>query len=545
MNFFILEKQRKQGGKPVQEPVLLLACSLLKQNSRKGGSNLSNLSKTEQQPKGSSTEHVKMFINGEWVNSSSGGRREIVNPATGEVIATAAEGTAEDVDTAVQAAKYAFYDGGWWDTPAVERARLLLAAAQSLEESMEEFALLETLNNGKPLREARYDVSDAIACFRYYAGLATKPTGQTYEVPDGQQAMVVREPIGVCGQIVPWNYPLLMSVWKLAPALAAGNTVVFKPAELTPMTAVKLFEILEEVGFPKGVVNLVLGQGSVVGQAIAEHHAVDKVAFTGGTATGRKIMEASLGNLKKVTLELGGKSPNIVFADADMDTAVDYALFGIFANQGQVCAAGSRLLLEESIYDEFIERMVEKARHIRVGPGLDERSQMGPLISEAHRNKVLDYIKLGKQEGATLVLGGNRITEGKLGEGYFVEPTIFINTTSEMTIVKEEIFGPVLAVQKFRDEAEAIKLANDTIYGLAGAVFTNNVAKAYRVIKKVRAGITWINSYHPTYNEAPWGGFKQSGNGRELGTFGYEAYTEVKQINNNLNIQPTGWFDEE
>lgn len=493
----------------------------------------------------STTEHVGMYINGEWVQSSANGNMEIINPANGEVIATAVLGTAEDVDSAVKAAKSAFYEGGWWDTPAVERARLLLAVAQKLEERTEEFARLETLNNGKPLRESIYDVADAVACFRYYAGLATKPHGQTYEVPDGQQAMVVREPIGVCGQIVPWNYPLLMSSWKLAPALAAGNTVVFKPAELTPLTVVKLFEILDEVGFPKGVANLVLGLGATVGQAIAEHHDVDKVAFTGGTATGRKIMQASLGNLKKVTLELGGKSPNIVFADADLDTAVDYALFGIFANQGQVCAAGSRLLLEESIYDEFIARMVEKAKNIRVGAGLDERTQMGPLISEAHMNKVLGYIEEGKREGAKLVLGGNRITEGSLKDGFFVEPTIFVDTTPDMKIVTDEIFGPVLAVQKFADEAEALRLANDTVYGLAGAVFTNNVAKAYRVIKKVRAGITWINSYHPTYNEAPWGGFKQSGNGRELGTFGYEAYTEVKQINNNLNIQPTGWFDEE
>ena len=492
-----------------------------------------------------SMEHVRMYINGEWVDSFENDRMEILNPANGEVIASAALGTAEDVDSAVQAAKHAFYEGGWWDTPAVERARLLFEVAAKLEERADEFARLETLNNGKPLREAVYDVADAVACFRYYAGLATKPHGQTYEVPDGQQAMVVREPIGVCGQIVPWNYPLLMASWKLAPALAAGNTVVFKPSELTPLTAAKLIEIIHEAGFPGGVANLVLGLGGTVGQAIAEHHDIDKVAFTGGTQTGRKIMQASLGNLKKVTLELGGKSPNIVFADADMDTAVDYALFGIFANQGQVCAAGSRLLLEESIYEEFIARMVEKAKNIRVGAGLDERTQMGPLISEAHMNKVLNYIEIGKREGAKLVLGGNRIVNDGLKNGFFVEPTIFVDTTPDMTIVKEEIFGPVLAVQKFSDEAEALRLANDTIYGLAGAVFTNNVAKAYRVIKKVRAGITWINSYHPTYNEAPWGGFKQSGNGRELGTFGYEAYTEVKQINNNLNIQPTGWFDEE
>ncbi|MGE7877755.1 aldehyde dehydrogenase family protein [Peribacillus muralis] len=488
---------------------------------------------------------LKMFINGQWVNSSSGEKRDVLNPATGEVIATAAEGTKEDVDKAVEAAKYAFYEGGWWGTPAVERARILFKIADKIEEKAEELAALETLDNGKPLRESRFDIDDSAACFRYYAGLATKPTGQTYEVPDGQQAMVVREPIGVCGQIVPWNFPLMMSAWKLAPALAAGNSVIFKPSEITPVTAVKLFEIMAEVGLPKGVANLVLGAGPVVGQAIAEHEEIDKVAFTGGTATGRKIMEASLGNLKKVTLELGGKSPNIVFADADFETAVDYALYGIFCNQGQVCSAGSRLLLEESIYDQFIASLTAKAKRIKVGAGSDEKSQMGPVVSEAHMNKILSYIQIGKEEGATLIVGGNRIKGGGLENGYFVEPTIFVDTKPDMRIVQEEIFGPVLVVQTFKDEAEALQLANDTKYGLAGAVFTNDIAKANRVIKKVRAGITWINSYHPTYNEAPWGGFKQSGNGRELGTFGYEAYTELKQINNNLDIQPTGWFDEE
>ncbi|KON67522.1 aldehyde dehydrogenase family protein [Peribacillus butanolivorans] len=497
------------------------------------------------QKEGTEALDLKMFINGEWVSSTSGEKRDVLNPATGEVIATAAEGTQKDVDAAVEAAKYAFYEGGWWGTPAVERARLLFKIADKLEEKAEELAALETLDNGKPLREARFDIDDAAACFRYYAGLATKPTGQTYEVPDGQQAMVIREPIGVCGQIIPWNFPLLMSAWKLAPALAAGNSVVFKPSEVTPVTAVKLFEILEEVGVPKGVANLVLGAGTVVGQAIAEHEEIDKVAFTGGTATGRKIMEASLGNLKKVTLELGGKSPNIVFADSDFETAVDYALFGIFCNQGQVCSAGSRLLLEESIYDQFIASLTAKAKQIKVGSGSDEKTHMGPVVSEAHMNKILSYIEIGKEEGAKLIVGGNRIKGEGLENGYFVEPTIFVDTTPEMRIVQEEIFGPVLVVQKFKDEAEALRLANDTKYGLAGAVFTNDIAKAYRVIKKVRAGITWINSYHPTYNEAPWGGFKQSGNGRELGTFGYEAYTEVKQINNNLDIQPTGWFDEE
>lgn len=493
---------------------------------------------------GQTKSTLKMYINGEWVDTESGARRNIINPATGEVIAQAVEGTEVDVDLAVQAAKQAFYHGGWWGTPAVERARLLLKLADKLEENVEQLAQLETLDNGKPLRESRFDIFDAASCFRYYAGLATKPTGQTYEVPDGQQAMVVREPIGVCGQIIPWNYPLLMSAWKLAPALAAGNAVVFKPSEITPITAVKIFEFIDEIGFPKGVANLVLGAGPVVGQAIAAHNEIDKVAFTGGTATGRKILEASLGNLKKVTLELGGKSPNIVFADADFEAAVDYALFGIFCNQGQVCSAGSRLLLEESIYDRFIEAMVEKVKTIKVGPGLNEKNHMGPVVSEAQLNKVLDYINIGKNEGARLIAGGKRIAEEGFEKGWFIEPTIFADTKPDMRIVQEEIFGPVLVVQKFTDEQEALQLANDTKYGLAGAVFTNDIAKAFRVIKKVRAGITWINSYHPTYNEAPWGGYKQSGSGRELGTFGFEAYTEVKQINNNLNIEPTGWFDE-
>jgi betaine-aldehyde dehydrogenase len=503
---------------------------------------MENLMKDTELPEEEITAPVNMYINGQWVESVSGKTRDIINPANGRVIATAAEGCKEDVQLAVQAAKTAFY-GGWWGTPAIERAKLLFEVARKLEERGDEFAITETINNGKPLREALFDVYDAISCFKYYAGLATKPHGQTYEVADQQQAMVVREPIGVVGQIVPWNYPLLMAAWKLAPALAAGNTVVFKPSELTPLSAVKLFEIFEEVGFPRGVVNLVLGAGPTVGEEIAVNHDVDKVAFTGGTETGRRIMQLSLGNLKKVSLELGGKSPNIVFADSDFETAVDYALFGIFANQGQVCSAGSRLLLEESIHDKFIEALVEKAKKIRVGPGLDQRSQMGPLISEAHMNKVLNYIQIGQQEGAKLILGGSRITEGKLKDGYFVEPTIFANTTPNMRIVQEEIFGPVLAIQKFKSEEEAIQLANDTIYGLAGAVFTNDVSRAYRVVKMIRAGITWINSYHPTYNEAPWGGYKQSGHGRELGTFGYEAYTEVKQINNNLKVEPIGWFD--
>lgn len=485
---------------------------------------------------------LRMYINGEWVDAKSGKTREIVNPANGEVIALSAEGDVDDARQAVQCAREAFDSGIWSELPAAERARYLFAIADKLEQRAEEISRLETLDNGKPLRETAFDVADAAACFRYYAGLATKPDGQTYPVADPVQAMVVREPVGVCGLIVPWNYPLLMGVWKIAPALAAGNTFVFKPSEVTPVTAIKLFEIIEEVGIPKGVANLVLGPGATVGHELAESHLVDKISFTGGTATGRSIMKAAAGNIKKISLELGGKSPNIVFADADFNTAVDYALFGIFANQGQVCSAGSRLLLQDSIHDRFVEKLVERAQKIVVGPGSDPDTEMGPLVSQAHLEKVLHYIELGKAEGARLVCGGNRISANGLGNGYFVEPTIFTETTPSMRIVQEEIFGPVLAVQRFRDEEEAIRLANDTVYGLAGGVFTQDGAKAMRVIRKLRAGITWINCYHPTYNEAPWGGYKQSGIGRGLGTYGYEEYTEVKQINIQLQVQPSGWF---
>lgn len=487
---------------------------------------------------------LKMYIDGKWKVSTSGQTRNIINPANGEIIAVATEGNKEDVNLAVKAAKRAFYDDGWMDTSAVERARLLFNVADIIEKRSEELAYLETMDNGKALRETKCDLSDSVACLRYYAGLTTKPHGMTYEVPEDVQAMVVREPIGVCGMIVPWNYPLLMSIWKIAPALAAGNTIVFKPSELTPLSDIKLFEIFEEVGFPKGVVNLVLGAGETVGHEIAVNMEVDKVAFTGGTSTGRSIMKAASSNIKNISLELGGKSPNIVFDDADFETAVDYALFAIFCNQGQVCSAGSRLILQEGIYDRFIERLVARAKRIKIGKGTEEGVEMGPLISEEHMNKVLEYIGYGKEEGAKLVCGGNRILKDELKNGYFVEPTIFIDTTPDMKIVKEEIFGPVLAVQKFKDEKEAVYLANNTPYGLAGGVFTNDIAKVIRVIKKLRAGITWVNTYNPTYNEAPWGGYKQSGIGRELGVFGYEEYTEVKQININLDVKPIDWFKE-
>lgn len=483
-----------------------------------------------------------MYVNGEWRDSSDQEKRTIINPANGKGIAYAPEGTIEDAKYAIEVARTAFDSGIWSATSTAERASYLFKIADEIDKNMEELVYLETMDNGKTYREAEGDIGDAAACFRYYAGLITKPDGQTYHVADPMQAMVVREPVGVCGLIVPWNYPLLMSVWKIAPALAAGNTIVFKPSEVTPITATKLFEILEKVGLPKGVANMVMGAGPIVGNEIAASNKVDMISFTGGTKTGKHIMRTAADNMKKISLELGGKSPNIIFADADFETAIDYALFGIYAGSGQVCSAGSRILVEENIYDKFVNSFVERAQQINVGPGDNPESEMGPLVSQEHMEKVLRYIEIGKDEGANVACGGRRIMEDGKGDGFFIEPTAFVNVKPDMRIVQEEIFGPVVVIQKFKDEQEAIELANGTDYGLAGGVFTVDGAKAMRVIRKLRAGITWINSYHPTYNEAPWGGYKQSGIGRSLGTFGLEEFQEIKQININLEVEPIGWF---
>ncbi len=483
------------------------------------------------------------FLDGRWVPAQSGAEREILNPADNSVLASAAESGTADAEAAIAAARRAFDRGPWGRSTGPERAALLFAVADLVEKHAEELARLDTLNNGKPLREARYDAADAAGCFRYYAGLANKPTGQTYSTGDPNMlCLTVREPIGVCGQIIPWNYPLLMAAWKLAPALAAGNCCILKPSELTPLSAVRLFELLAEAGFPEGVVNLLLGAGSPAGEVLAASHEVDKIAFTGGTVTGRKVMLAAAGNLKKISLELGGKSPNIVFADADFEVALEYALFAIFAGQGEVCSAGSRLLLERSLVAEFLPRLASAAGSIVVGNGLDEATEMGPLISRAHQQKVLGLIEAGRAEGAELLCGGGALNDPAHERGNFVAPTIFANVPRGARIEREEIFGPVLTVQLFDHEDEAVEMANDTVYGLAGGVFTRDGAKAHRVIRRLRAGITWINTYHPTFNEAPWGGYKQSGLGRELGTYGYEAYTEVKQINVNLAPQRLGWF---
>lgn len=485
---------------------------------------------------------LQNYINGEWQDTASQQLEDVINPSTGEVIGKVPFSTKEDTERAIQAARDAFESGVWSDLTPQQRAKVLLKVADLIDAEAETLARVETEDNGKILTESEYDIQDAADCFRYYAGIVLHPDGETYPVPADVQAMVVKEPVGVVGLIVPWNFPLLMGVWKIAPALAAGNTLVYKPSEVTPMNAHRLFEILEEAGVPKGVANMVHGEGAVVGQTISESHDIDMVSFTGSTAVGREIMKAAAGNLKKISLELGGKSPNIIFADADFETAVDYGLYGIYFGTGQICSAGSRILVQEDIYDRYVERFVERAKQIVAGNGLDPQTHMGPVVSEKQMNRILEYIELGKAEGAKLLLGGERLTANGLDKGFFIAPTVFTECTQQMRIVQEEIFGPVVTIQKFKTEEEAIRLANDTVYGLAGGVFTSDGAKALRVIKKLRIGIAWINDYHPTYVEAPWGGYKQSGIGRSLGKYSLEEFQESKQINIRLNVEPIEWF---
>ena len=490
-------------------------------------------------------ELQKMFIDGTWVEGSGGKSAPTYNPANGEILAMMTEGTEEDVKKAVAAAKKSFYETREWrDMDVQVRSDMILKIADAIEAEKDVFAKLDCLDLGKPLREAEADVDDAIHCFRYYAGAMKTPCGGYYEVNEGFGKMhtyTIHEPVGVCGLITPWNYPLLMGVWKLAPALAAGNSVVFKPSSNCVLSSVHLFEIFEKVGLPKGCANLVLGPGSVVGNTLAESEDVNMITFTGSTEVGQSIMRAAAGNIKKIGLELGGKSPNVIFADADLDGAVEWAMIGIFLNQGEVCAAGSRIIIEKSIKDRFLEKLIKKTKAMTIGDPM-KNPDIGPLVTEGHMKKVLDYIDKGVGEGAKLVCGGKRYTEGECANGYYVLPTIFDGCTSDMTIVKEEIFGPVVTIQTFETEQEAIDLANETEYGLAGAVFTTDGARALRVIREIRAGITWINCYNPTYNEAPWGGYKRSGIGRELGIHGLEEYQEVKQININLNPGTVGWY---
>ena len=488
----------------------------------------------------------KNYIGGEWVESVSGEYADTINTANGNVLAKMTVSGKEDVDLAVAAAKQSFYETREWrDMDSQTRGDFILKLADLMDEAREELARLDAIDMGKPLRESEGDIDDAIHCYRYYAGLIKAPYGGVYDVNDGfgkMHSYTVHEPVGVCGLITPWNYPFLMGAWKMAPALAAGNSIVFKPSSNCVLSSVKMFEIFEEAGMPKGSVNLVLGPGESVGNAIASHPDISLVTFTGSTAVGQSIMKAAAGNIKKIGLELGGKSPNVIFADTDLEGAVEWAMIGIFFNQGEVCSAGSRIIIEESLHDAFVARLAERANAITLGDPI-ENPDMGPLVTEEQMNKVLRYIQKGIEEGAVLVCGGERYTEGDCAKGFYVRPTIFDQCTPDMTIVKEEIFGPVVTIQTFKTEEEAIRLANDTEYGLAGAVFTNDISRAIRVIKEIRAGITWINCYNPTFNEAPWGGYKKSGIGRDLGVHGLEEYQEIKQININLTPGAVGWYE--
>jgi betaine-aldehyde dehydrogenase len=464
-----------------------------------------------------------------------------VNPATGEVLATVAESTAADVAAAVRAARQAFDTGPWRTATAQARGRILFAMAGLLRQHAAALAELETRNCGKPIVESEMDVQDAATCLEYYGGLATKIHGETLPVPDNALNLTLKEPLGVVGLIVPWNYPLLLAMWKLGPALAAGCTVVLKPAEQTPLSMLEFARLVHEhlPELPPGVFNVVTGDGPVAGRALVESMEVDKIAFTGGTETGREVLHGvARSNLKKVSLELGGKSPNIFFSDCDLEAATDGALFGVFINQGEVCSAGSRVLVQREIAAEFLARMKEKTARIRLGDPLDRATKMGPVVSREHMERVLAAIERGRAE-ARLVAGGRRVAA--LPSGCFVEPTIFESDNSAW-IAREEIFGPVVTVIPFTDEADAIRIANDTPYGLAAAVWSRDIFRCLRVVKAVRAGIVWVNTMQPCYVESPWGGYKQSGHGREMGLHGQEEFLETKQVHINLSEAPLAWY---
>ena len=472
---------------------------------------------------------TQILIDNKWVESVSGKRFPTINPATGEKICDVAEADEADVNLAVKAARKAFESRSpWRRMSAADRGKLLNRLADLIENHADDLARLEALDNGKPYKVARAaDLALTIACYRYYAGWADKIQGKTIPIAGDYFCYTRHEPVGVVGQIIPWNFPLLMQAWKLGPALAAGNTVVMKPAEQTPLTALRVGELIIEAGFPEGVVNLLPGYGPTAGGAMARHMDIDKVAFTGSTEVGHLIMEAAAKtNLKRVTLELGGKSPNIIFADADLDAAVEGSHFALFFNQGQCCCAGSRAFVEEKVYDEFVERSTARARKRTVGDPFSPNTEQGPQVNDEQFEKVMSYIESGKQQGAKLMCGGERVGD----RGYFVAPTVFADVQDNMKIAEEEIFGPVMSIIKFRDMDDLVDRANKTMYGLAAGVWTRDISKAHAVANGVRAGTVWVNCYDVFDAAAPFGGFKQSGIGRELGEYGLQQYTEIKTV---------------
>ncbi|KIK79306.1 hypothetical protein PAXRUDRAFT_834181 [Paxillus rubicundulus Ve08.2h10] len=485
--------------------------------------------------KGNLSFDTGIFINGQFVDGSDATTIDVINPTNGKLVTSVSEATPKDVDAAVKAAQNAFDTVWGLNTPGSRRSILLNKLANLMEAHADEFAAIEALDNGKTFTWAKNaDVAGSIDCIRYYAGWADKVVGQVQESVPAKLTYSRHEPIGVVGQIIPWNFPLLMMCWKIGPALATGNTIVLKPSEFTPLTAIRMCQLINEAGFPPGVVNVLTGYGNTVGNAISHHMGIDKVAFTGSTLVGRKILEASgKSNLKNVTLELGGKSPNIIFDDADVEQAVNWAAFGIFWNHGQTCCAGSRIFVQEGIYDEFLKRFTEKTRSLKVGDPFEPETFQGPQVSEIQFNRIMSYIQSGKEAGAKVEVGGERLGT----EGYFIKPTIFTNTSPSMKIVQEEIFGPVGVVIKFKDEDDVIRQANDTVYGLAAAVFTQNINRAIKTAHRLKAGTAWVNCVNQLHSNVPFGGFKQSGIGRELGEYALHNYTNVKAVHINLDMK--------
>jgi betaine-aldehyde dehydrogenase len=494
-------------------------------------------------PAQTTPRRYQLFIDGQFVDAESGKTFNSPNPATGETFAEVAEADKADIDKAVAAARKAF-DGKWSKMSARDRGRLLYKLSQLIERDTAQLAELETNDNGKPIKESTYiDIPSVVENFEYFAGWATKIEGETIPVPGQMFNYTLREPVGVCGQIIPWNFPLLMAAWKLAPALAAGNTVVLKPAEQTPVTAMELAKLFQEAGFPEGVVNVVPGYGETAGAALASHKGIDKIAFTGSTEIGKGIAKAAADNLTKVSLELGGKAPNIIFADADLDQAVNGAMMGIFFNQGQVCCAGSRLFVEEKIKEEFLGRFKEKAEKVKVGDPMDKATLMGPQVSREQLDRIKSYVGIAREEGACVFSGGDAPQlDPQFQNGYFFQPTIFSEVNNSMRVAQEEIFGPVTSVISFDNEEDLIRQANDTIYGLSAGIWTRDITRAHRFAKAVKAGVVWINTYNMFNAASPFGGYKQSGYGREMGRHALELYTQVKSVWVDLSGKPIAWF---